>query len=728
MVMDNDAVCRKNLQAIGRIDPETHEWLLNSTEDPAILSKRNMIVIKDNGQRCSYYEEDPSISSEKEIIESMDLSSGNLTCLIGMGLGYTAKAILETMEKGHILMVVEPNPHIVHLALKGNDFSGYILSGELFVLGSEKKGIQSRLMQLIGGGYAHKNVHIIPDPRGVAIFPHYEDLINDIRIAFNHVTDQISGKSKAAKFFIRNELDNLIQTALSPGVEILKERFGKRPILIIGAGPSLEQSIEWIEGLRKEMILMAFSGSWRFLLSRGIKPHLLVASDKNIEGVATLKHSKHAQDVPLVYSSRIHPDFLKEYTGPRFVVPDSGPLGAWLCPYLNKSVVLPTGVNVACFALEVATFLEGDPIAFTGMDLAVSEYTHTEGHPYSRKIEDHPGILSVPGLGGKTVKSLQQFCTIREELQSQIGKIGKSVINTTAYGAKIDGTRELPIRELHETLPPMAPIRERKIELLPILSQVQMIQLISEFKTFLNEAKDSLKDCTKGLEVSKKLEKSFGRDAKYEEDLRHRLNLRTANVEKIMSRHPFLKLFMGEILYESKVANAKIAWESDERATFRLELEKNKKALEWFRRDMTALITLIELRVKELKELDDTLTSLKEDQSELAIVRFAFFLFKQGLYPEAVCQMKKALSIREDFYDALFLLGKIRTQEGLFIEAKSCIEKAIEIKGESNEATQEQIEIENRIKELVKEKKEAINSHDNISAELLSKELRRVDN
>ena len=200
----------RNMEVIWRIDPEIHEWLLNSREDPSIVGGDNLYVIKQDGEAVPYYETPPSLLQEKDRIESMDLHSGALTFVVGIGLGYTVRAILESMDSGHIMIILEPNPQILKLALNLFDFSQYLRQRKLFLVRPDSRSIRVLLMRLIGGGYIQGDFRIIPDPRSIALFPHYNDFMSQIELAFHYATDMLSGTIKAAKEMVSNELDNLL--------------------------------------------------------------------------------------------------------------------------------------------------------------------------------------------------------------------------------------------------------------------------------------------------------------------------------------------------------------------------------------------------------------------------------------------------------------------------------------------------------------------------------------
>jgi hypothetical protein len=717
----------RNMEVIWRIEPEIHEWLLNSGEDPSIVARDNLYVIKQDGDAVPYYERPPSLLQEKDRIKSMDLYSGALTFVVGIGLGYTARAILESMDSGHIMIILEPNPQILKLALNLFDFSKYLRQRKLFLVRPDSRSIRVLLMKLIGGGYIHGDFRIIPDPRSIALFPHYNDFMSQIELAFHYATDMLSGTTKAAKEMVSNELDNLLQVALTPDLEYLKEIFGKRPILIIGAGPSLTQSMDWIARLRDKMVLVAFAASWRNLLAHGIKPHIVVSSDKNVESAGMLKNTKHAQDIPLLCSSRANPALIKDYTGPRFVVPQPETLGQWLFGDISRTVCLHSGISVANFALEVAIFLEGNPLVFTGLDLAVAEYSHTEGHPLRQKISESASFFPVPGVRGTFVKSKKHLCTIRDTLEDQINEFESSVINVTEYGARIAGTRELTLEELDQELPLMAPLPEIGSGRLPVFSETQIKALVSKLVGFLKEAEIALKDCRKGVGLSGKLTQPDARIDSHDDRQIQHINLYTSTVERLIERHQFLGSYMGEIRHRAKIENARIAAEKDKGLRLRMELEKNRSSLYAAEKDLKKVVTLINREVAHLTDLHGHFSKLnKEVQNASDFYQYALFLLENKFYVEACREVQKALKKRKEFPEAFLLLGRIRIEQGLYAEAEKLVEKTVTFKGKLIEGTEFMKVIQEKKEELSIEKRKALDTEDSLTLALVSQELRHA--
>ncbi len=723
--MNNGSRYQRNLEALSKTDPDSYDWLVAGRSEGLIIEGENIWVEKEGRKKSAYYEATPSIAQEKELIKPLNLSNGCLTCLIGMGLGYTTMAILESMENSHRLMVLDPNTQIIKSAFERFDFSKQLHSRKLFVVRPERVSIRKRLMQLISGGYTHQDVNIIPDPRSVALFSHYKDLVQDVKVAFYDGTTVLSGPFKAEKYMVLNELENIVPAMLSPGLGHLKKIIKGRPILIIGAGPSLKSAIPWISRLREKMVLLALPASWRHLLANGIKPHLLVSSDKNIESLGMLKGTSHAHDIPLVFSSRVHPEFLNAYTGPVIAVPHPGPLHSWLGACRGEEQAVQTGISVAQFAFELACLFKGNPIVLTGMDLAVDGFSHAEGHPMRIKIPKEV-LIPTRGVRGSQVNTLKGYFTIKESLEQVISKRRVRVINATHKGAQILGTEESTLEEMDRFLGPMKPLSDFEFPCLPPELQGEQVStvLIPKLSGFVMDCERAIECCRKGIGFSEKLVNAQGTNRDL---IMEQTNRNTAEVESLIQYHPFLKSYFGEALYQAKIDNARIASESNADRRFKKEVEKNTKALHAFAIAIDSLMDLIKSKIEDLKELDHLLSTYQKKETAGDLLPLVDFLLKTRLCHQANMAIESIFSMDRDSMDVLQLLGKIRIKQGRYWEAKEYVEVAVQAGGRNWKREELLKDMETGKNDLLNMKQEAIKSKDDVSMVLASKDLAYAD-
>lgn len=158
----------------------------------------------------------------------------------------------------------------------------------------------------------------------------------------------------------------------------LKGTFQNVPALICGAGPSLQQSIDCLRTLEKKALLIAGGSTLAALSAQGILPHFGMAVDPNLEEYRRMKNS-FAFEVPLLYSTRVHPDIFQTCNGP-FGYMRSGIGGVpevWMEEELGLkddpligNFLSPETISVTGICIAWAQFLGCNPILLNGIDLA----------------------------------------------------------------------------------------------------------------------------------------------------------------------------------------------------------------------------------------------------------------------------------------------------------------------------------------------------------------------
>ncbi len=112
-----------------------------------------------------------------------------------------------------------------------------------------------------------------------------------------------------------NFVENVKQLPHSFYANALRGAFANVPAIVCGAGPSLQQSMACLSGLEKKALIIAGGSTLAALSSQGVLPHFGMAIDPNLEEYRRLRNS-FAFEVPLLYSTRVHPAIFQTCNGP----------------------------------------------------------------------------------------------------------------------------------------------------------------------------------------------------------------------------------------------------------------------------------------------------------------------------------------------------------------------------------------------------------------------------
>ena len=112
----------RNLAVLKLKFPAVYDWLCKEADDPHIevvatpQGVNNLRVQRPTGESFYLYGEDP-LGKEKERCQDMEFPAGNVSFLIGLGLGYFLEAIKERIKRGHKIIVFEKSASIMKKAL-----------------------------------------------------------------------------------------------------------------------------------------------------------------------------------------------------------------------------------------------------------------------------------------------------------------------------------------------------------------------------------------------------------------------------------------------------------------------------------------------------------------------------------------------------------------------------------------------------------------------------------
>lgn len=181
----------------------------------------------------------------------------------------------------------------------------------------------------------------------------------------------MNGSANAMQAFGQARLLNALRSAvygrryLSPSPSSWKGS-----VVIAASGPSLEDNLASLSAARSSFYLIALSSAGMALARAGIKPDLLVSSDPGYWAALHLQGLPW-KDVPLAFplSARIPRRVLA--TWPLIAVCGrEGFESAFSASIGLPALSLPETGTVAALALELASYLSEDSIAFCGLDLS----------------------------------------------------------------------------------------------------------------------------------------------------------------------------------------------------------------------------------------------------------------------------------------------------------------------------------------------------------------------
>jgi len=237
----------------------------------------------------------------------------------------------------------------------------------------------------------------------------------------------------------------------------LKDAFSEMPVIVCGAGPSLQEAIPLLRNLEGRALVIAGGSAIAALSAQGIEPHFGIAVDPNKEEYHRFCNSFFFEG-PLLLSTRVFPGIFGTCNGPfGYLRSETGGASElWFEKEIGLTDPLLTNhmpeesTCVITLALAFAVHIGAKTITLAGMDLA-----YTGGKRYAEGVcsdNAKQAHLSLQGLDlplrrkGKTGKSLST--ALRWVMESAaIEKFAKKHpgvrwINATKEGLSIKGFQE----------------------------------------------------------------------------------------------------------------------------------------------------------------------------------------------------------------------------------------------------------------------------------------------
>jgi hypothetical protein len=357
-----------------------------------------------------------------EIADAHNCSGTGSTLLIGGGLGYLAEAILQMRGSGHRIHVIEPDAGLLRLAMTNRSGVDYLTSSRIHVSTvSTKKALQMRMASI------EPDATVIISPYLLRLSECNATPLKDIlRVLRTEIA------SSAIYAPLLRENSQCMRVRLIPAVENLAFEPDKM-MVIVGAGPSLDHSLEFLRQHRSRLNILAASGAAPALMAGGVAPDCVFAMEAKVTVVSDL--SVLPQGARVVIFPFTHPAVI---ASGRYSLYSGGD---------NDHTGLETrGGSSAIPALDYALRASTTDLLLVGMDLGYQSgtYAHASKRATSADVIGNP----LP----------PKFLAMRaglERVLSEHGNTARRIYHVLTNGVPLKGTTLLSPERLADTLSPI---------------------------------------------------------------------------------------------------------------------------------------------------------------------------------------------------------------------------------------------------------------------------------
>ncbi len=344
------------------------------------ISKSGLPTAKVNG-KFIHSNRDPVREAEKLI--SLEIPKNISACIVeGFGLGYFVDAIL-ALRPNIPVIIVEPSVDRFIKAMEAKDFKNIITSPMISLLiGSESDSIRQILPGL---------------PKGsIQIFKHralyefdrkfYSEVNSIIQNFISRRDVNTATLKKFGELWVRNLISNLDYLPEAGDVGELAGLFTNLPVLLLAAGPSLDNILPHLDKLQKRFIIVAVDTSAAALFKAGYIPDFTVVVDPQYWNTRHLDRIDLNKTI-LISESSTYPGIFRKNHSKMFFCGSLFPLGVYVEQYSGQKKRLAAGGSVATTAWDFCRLLSKGHLFCGGLDLGFPENkTHFHGSFFEEKV------------------------------------------------------------------------------------------------------------------------------------------------------------------------------------------------------------------------------------------------------------------------------------------------------------------------------------------------------
>lgn len=422
-------------------------------------SKKNL-KINQNGKMVFVHPEQAPEKDADLYLPKIKKDFSGVEILIGLGLGYAAKAILKQRPSIRYLVLIEHDPGIFLQALKCMDLTD-LLTNPKVILGISPDS-SDVLLGAVQKAIAFEDTQILEHPVLSALDPVGFKQIQTM--IYNHVnTINIAGATKIryGKKIVENRFTNLKSMGHFFLFENLLDQFMGIPAYIVAAGPSLDDNIHHLKQVQNKAVIICVDSALPTMIENKIFPDFVTSIDYKEDTYEKFAHK--IEEIPkktgLFVYSWTSPKVIKNFPGHRkfFLFSESG-IDNWVNRLLNGKRYFASGASVANLNFIAAKSLGCSPVIFVGQDLCYSsDRCHSTGtilkahDKMKESLETGQDLVWLKGVDGNEVPSTRDLKGILNYFEVLIENNPGDYINCSPGGAHIEGTRYMDLEEAVKT-------------------------------------------------------------------------------------------------------------------------------------------------------------------------------------------------------------------------------------------------------------------------------------
>lgn len=364
--------------------------------------------------------------------------------MFGFGNGIFAREIINNMNPGDKLFIYEPSIDIFLYVLDNFNISDILSSNNttIFIEGINEFEFHKALQSNINITNFKSQINCTYPQYDNIFKESYNNFCNELKNNYSYTKININTEIYLGQKYIDNILSNIKYLKGSNTIYELKKHMPKDvPAIIVAAGPSVKENIEFLKKAKGKAVIFAVDRVLDYLLDSGVEPDFAVTIDP--KKPAEFFSKRNDVKIPLICFIEANNDVLERHNGKKIICTRNIFLNEIYIRTNRKVPFLLSSGSVAIVAYSACVELGFDKIILVGQDLAYDGKTSHVGN-----VEENRGAswdVIVEGVDGQPIKSRQDWKEFIHRYEDLI-KIHPEieVIDAKTKGAKIKGAIQMP--------------------------------------------------------------------------------------------------------------------------------------------------------------------------------------------------------------------------------------------------------------------------------------------
>ena len=396
-------------------------WQLDNAKDGNLTLKMNSHYLY-----SKYY---PYKDACKWIRSEVD-STASVYCLIGLGLGYHLKALLE-LEVKQPIYVYYFEKEEYNLFLENNKDGWWDIPQVKLVHDLKDLNLDGNVQLLILNSIV----------KAIGIDHPLHSILEVIKI--NKISYKKASGKMEQNFFKNSKKQN----------EFLKlqQNTQMRVACLVAAGPSLNETVSWLATHQQSVDIYVVGAALKVLLQHNIVPKAVVLSDASEETMYQFENVDYSGD--LYYLSTANYKTVDMHQGTRIILFQKGyPLAEQYAKEHNLPLV-ETGGSVGTTTFSLLELLNYSTVVLFGQDLGFSGYvTHAEGSPSKKEITKSIFLRTIEANDKSDIYTTAMFHSFWYWYKEKMEMTPLKVYNTALKGAKIPNVSYIDYRKFENLI------------------------------------------------------------------------------------------------------------------------------------------------------------------------------------------------------------------------------------------------------------------------------------